>query len=328
MQFEKNNENDSDVFKEIKKLSASLSKFLPQECISKTEIICACVHYLDQKHLKMHWQTNVECYLGIPNHIERYEDLTHCKYEIFPFLLIYNIARDSQNEFNFCLLREQTIDGITLNGSKHLMHFNSREFINFEIEFSDRVQKKEIGASQHFFDDEKGIFYMQDEDLDQKLIDDEYEYSYYYKEALLNEFFYLNLQRLRNSIFSSTLRFYLDLCSGHFSRSLFSIHKDDEKTLSKIAKDFNKWSVLDFYEFAKDFKDPHIEYLYGSLRSFLDHFYSYYSLLHEILEEDDDFIDNNFIVAGGIEMIEQLVENTENKILIDTLGHDFSKPNL
>lgn len=322
-QFDSKYQSNNHVFKEIKKLSNSLSKFLPQEYISKTEMIYACVDYFDKKSLKMNWQTNVDCYLGIPNHIEKYEELSQCKYKVFPLLLIYKIALRSYNEFSFCLLREETLDGTTLNGSKHLMHFNSKEFIDFSIEFSNRLERKEVNAYKHFFDDEKGIFYMQDEDLDQKLIDDKYEFSYYYKEALLNDYFYENLDRLRKSIFSNTLKFYLELCAGGFSSSIFSIYKEDKKTLSTIEKNLNKWSILDFYEFVKDFKDPHIKYLYDDLKSFLVHFYSYYSHSCEMLEDED-----NHIIEGDIEMIEQLVKNTENKIFIDTLGHDFSKPNL
>ena len=283
------------LLKEADDLTNDLMDYLPKERISRFLVYYECLNYLYRKDICEDWKTKVDCYLGIPDHIENFKDIANVNFKKFPLLPIFNIGLKSVVTFNFCLLRKVCWENITIGDGGHLMHFSNHDFVNYEIEFSERIENKEVNASKHFFDDETSTFYMENENLEQKLLDDPLEHAYYYKETLLNEYHHEKIKDLETNFFKTTLRFYLDFCTGRDFTTLGSLSTEEKQ---QFFSDFEDMNLKEFYEFIKELEDPHINYLCHTFKSFLSVLHDYYSFLYDLLEEGP-----NDAIEGDIEII-------------------------
>ncbi len=306
----------SEFWHNAKSLTSQIMEYLPREEISEISVFHYVLNYFRFKEIAYSWTYEVDCYLGIPRHIEKLNDLKKVKYGTFPLEVIRHLYIESP--FSFALLREECIDGITLNGSTHLMHFTYSEFLESNQNFEERVEEGNLHAYRHF-SDERG-FYMQDENLDEKLKNDEVEYAYYYKETFLNEEYYLRLNSLRTEIFSSSLRLYFELSSG-LSYQILGLDEDNEDKINEIHAAFLTWDFIDFHKFLLERNEDHINYLFSKIESFLANLHPYYEQLCEFLEEEPD----NHIIETEIEMIEHLAKNTDAKWLKEILGETFKR---
>jgi len=191
------NIEDTAIWQKAKQIASEIIEFIPKEEISELTVFNCCLNYLKYKNIKLNWKFNVDCYLGVPIHIEKFGDLQNIKFAKFPLPIISSLV--VQKPFYFSLLREECIDGITLDDNSHLMHFTPSEFHDCEEIFRERLEEGELNAYKYFAN-ENGL-YMQDENLDEKLLNEEVEYAYYFKEALLNDEFYTRLSILKAEIF-------------------------------------------------------------------------------------------------------------------------------
>ena len=135
LNFEEKRIEQNKLLKEADILTEDLLNFLPQERISKSLIYYQCLEYLYRKDFSEDRKTNIDCYLGVPDHIEKFNLISKIKYKIFPLLLIYNIGVISKVKFNFSLLREENSESMTIGDTGHLMHFNNHDFVDYVIEF-------------------------------------------------------------------------------------------------------------------------------------------------------------------------------------------------
>lgn len=307
---------DTKIWKEAEILTSDLMKYLPNEEISKFSVFHSALKYLKKTHWGIDWKTKIDCYLGIPCHIENLSDLEDGSYSKFPLALVSSLT--IQKPIYFALLREECIDGTTLKGDSHLMHFTPSEFARCEEDFEEILNAGNLNAFKYFADD-RGL-YMQDENLDEKLINNEIEYAYFYKEALLNEEYYLRLDILKADVFLVHLLLYFELSHGS-DYVLMGMNDFDEHKVENINSEYLKWSIQDFHSFVLERDDEHTTYLFSSFNSFLSMLHSHYLMIIEHFDEDPE----NHILECEIEMIEQLANNTDQNLIVDVLGQSFQR---
>jgi hypothetical protein len=306
--------DNSEIWQNAKKLTSNIMEFLPKEEIPEISVFRSCLNYLKDKDLGLDWKTEVDCYLGVPNHLEKFNELGKVEFAKFPLAIICPLA--SEKPFFFSLLRKECIDGTTLNGSSHLMHFTPSEFFQCERNFKERLEEGNSFSYTHF-SDERG-FYMQDENLDEKLKDDEVEYAYYFKEALLNDEYYIRLHNLKVDIFLTSLMLYFELSHGA-DYILLGLEDYDMDKIQEINTKYLDWDLRDFHSFLLDRDDVHITYLLSTFSTFVSLLHSHYQMTIEHFNEDPE----NSILQCEIEMIEHLAGNTDQQLLDEIIGQKF-----
>lgn len=303
-----------EIWQKAKLLTSEVIGYLPKEEISATFIFWSCLKYLNEQNLGIDWKTEIDCYLGIPIHIENFDEIQEIQFAKFPLALISRLT--VQKPFYFSLLREECIDGTTLNGSSHLMHFTPTEFLECEINFRERLEDGNLNTFMHF-SDESG-FYMQDENLDEKLKDDEVKYAYFFKEALLNDEYYSRLEILKTDIFLSSLMMYFELSHGS-DYALLGLKDYDEKEIDAINARYLDWDLKNFHSFVLERNDAHVTYLCSGFNTFMSFLYSHYEMIVEHFDDDPE----NHILECEIEMIEHLAKNTDQELINEIIGQTF-----
>ena len=305
-----------EVWQQAKLLTSKVMRYLPKEEIPETLVLWSCLKYLNTKSLGLDWKTEIDCYLGVPIHVEKFDKIQEIQFAKFPLALISSLT--VQKPFYFSLLREECIDGTTLDGSSHLMHFTPNKFFECETNFRERLEDGNLDTFMHF-SDERG-FYMQDENLDEKLKDDEVKYAYFFKEALLNDEYYLRLDILKADIFLSSLMMYFELSHG-LDYALLGLKDYDENEIDAINAQYVEWDLQNFHSFVLERNDAHFTYLCSGFNTFVSFLYSHYEMIVEHFDEDPE----NHILECEIEMIEHLAKNTDQKILDEILGKRFER---
>lgn len=311
------NIEDTAVWQKSKQIASEIMEFIPKEEISELSVLFSCLNYLKYKNIKLNWKFNVDCYLGVPIHIEKFGDLQNIKFAKFPLPIISSLV--VQKPFYFSLLREECIDGTTLDNNSHLMHFTPSEFLECEDNFRDRLEKGKLNAYQ-YFTNEDGFLYMQDENLEAKLINDEVKYAYYFKEALLNDEFYTRLSILKADIFVSSLMLYHELCQ----RLKVVLSATSENTVDNnedVTSKYLKWNFKDFHSFLLSNNDAHFKYLFRNLKTFIYSLHSHYKMIVEHFNEDPD----NHLLEREIEVIEHLAGNTDQQLIQEIIGGKFER---
>lgn len=310
------NIEDTAVWQKSTQIASEIMEFIPKEEISELTVFHKCLNYYKYQGLEINWKFKIDCYLGVPIHIEKFNELKTVKFAKFPLQIISSLL--TQKPFYFSLLREECIDGTTLNDNAHLMHFTPSEFHDCEEIFRERLEDGELNAYKYFAN-ENGL-YMQDENLDEKLLNEEVEYAYYYKEALLNEEYYTRLNILRADIFLSSLALYYEL-SNELEYVLFKIGEYDEELNEEVNSIYLKWDFYDFHSFLLSKNDAHFKYLFPTLETFIYSLHSFYKMIVEHFNEDPD----NHLLERDIEMIEHLAGNTGQQLIQEIIGGKFER---
>ena len=116
------------------KLFEEIKNFLPVNSIPNNVIDYYCTFFIYQKTLEWNWMDKVDCYLGLPDYIEKEEDLQKVNYKVFPLTLVFNIAQQSMNDVRFSLRHESIIDD-----QVYFFHFNYTTFSEHLSFFEERI---------------------------------------------------------------------------------------------------------------------------------------------------------------------------------------------
>jgi hypothetical protein len=296
------------------KLSDEITKYLPVNSISTNVIDYCCKVYLYQKKRKWNWMDKVDCYLGVPEHIETEGELNKVKYKIFPLSLVYQIAQLSSNNLHFSLYFESKIEN-----QVYVLHFNYETF-------AEHLSSFEHGLDNNlkFWVDKVTLKWKA---LIKKIKDRPYKYAELRINTQLSHFYHTVLKKnIKKNIIRTIIKENFDYSIGQ-DYGIWE-HLKKRGDFEDIVESFNYLDIPTLYK-MENYKDENdnekninsFQELFPTLLSFgaeLVH----YRLCTKIDFENDP---SNFVIERELDFLDNIISNTKEKLLYKFGYVDFDE---
>ena len=282
------------------KLSEQISNYLPINSIPSNVIDYYCRVFIYEKKHEWDWMDKVDCYLGLPEYIEKEEDLNNIDYQTFPLSLVYNIIQQTMNNVRFSLRYASSFD-------------NEIYFLHFDyLTFSDHLSAFEKGMETNF---EKwvGKVTLKWKSLVKKIRDKPYKYSDLRLQTQLNHYFQTTYRyNLKQSTFNVLIKEYFDYSIGQ-DYGIWE-HYKKRGEFEDIVDGINLFDIPTLYETLNDednSKNTDFKVLFPNINQFALELNQFHLMTNIQFESDP----TNHVIERELDFMNQLISNTNKRLL-------------
>lgn len=287
----------TEAVQEALKLEEEIEKYLPVEIISSSLISYCCVQHIYYKSLKSDWRDNIECFLGLPNHVQKVKDVDNYEYGVFPLSLVHRIALYSMNLFQFALSFVD-ID----EDEEKLIHFDFELFNNHRFEFEEALENNLNSWT-------RGKNTKKWEKFVQQIKKDPYKHSVGRMNIQLVHYYQKQKSNLKINIISTIVKEFFNLAIGQ-DYGMYEYMKKREE-FDEFVEAVNYFGIEALYRSKKAGGDRNFLKFFPDVKSFGIDLGRYYTVRRYELKNDKD----NHLIQEDVEILEQLFENTKKGLL-------------
>ena len=284
-------------------LSEDISSWLPVNSISSNVIDYCCKVHLYEKKDEWDWMDKIDCYLGIPEYIEKEDDLSKVQYKIFPLSLVYHIAQLSSNNVQFSFRFEPEIEN-----EVYILHFNYETFAEHLSSFEHGLEN-----NLRYWVNKVTLKWKA---LIKKIKDKPYKYSELRMSIQLSYYYGEHKRNIKKSIIKTIIKEKFDYSIGLDYGLLEHLKRRDGP--EEVKETFDYFDIPMLYDFeyfdGDDEKENtlnNFNNLFPTLLSFGAELVNYHFYIKR------DFQDNpsNHIIERELDFLENIISNTKEKLL-------------